>query len=263
MDKTLAKGLSILELLVGEDCALGVTEIGRRLDLSKSNAHRLLQTLAALGYVSSLDGRYAVTPKLGILGCALMERLDVRRVAMPELERLAGLTRETVHLSILDDGHAIYIEKIDSPQPVRAYSRIGGRAPAWCVATGKAMLAFAEPRVLAGLPDTLPQSTPWSLPDRAALLEELAGIRARGYAMNRGEWREDVAGIGAPIRGGRGQVIAALGISGPVSRLTPAVMERFAPAVVASAAAVSRQLGASASPASGEAPGGVTSCRSG
>jgi len=245
MDKTLVKGLAILELLAEEKHALGVTELGKKLDLSKSNTHRILQTLAALGYVDSQDGRYSPTMKLGVLGIGLIERLDIRRVAMPELERLAELTRETVHLSILDQGYAIYIEKIDSPQPIQAYSRLGGRAPAWCVATGKSLLAFASPEQLNALPEPLPQPTSRSVANRSVLLDELSEIRRRGYALNIGEWREDVGGIGAPIRNARGHVIAALGVSGPVTRLTPEVMAQFAPAVVASAAAVSQRLGSS------------------
>jgi IclR family transcriptional regulator, KDG regulon repressor len=244
LDKTLAKGLSILELLAEEKCALGVTDIGKRLVLSKSNAHRILQTLVALGYVDSLDGRYSPTTKLGVLGTRLIERLDIRRVAMPELESLAAITQETVHLSILDQGYAIYIEKIDSPQPIQAYTRLGGRAPAWCVATGKSLLAFAPPEQLNALPEPLPQLTSRSVANRSVLLEELSEIRRRGYALNVGEWREDVGGIGAPIRNVRGEVVAALGVSGPVTRLTPEFMETFAPAVMASAAAVSRQMGA-------------------
>lgn len=244
MDKTLAKGLSILELLVQEDAALGVTEIGKRLELSKSNAHRILQTLAALGYVVSADGRYALTSKLSILGSRVLDRLDVRRVAMPELERLAETTRETVHLSILDHEYAIYIEKIDSPQPIRAYSRIGGRAPAWCVATGKALLAFAPSGQVRALPAELPQSTARSIANLSDLLDELEQIRHRGYASNLGEWREDVGGIAAPIRDASGYAVAALGVSGPITRITAEFIAEIAPAVVTSAAAVSRQLGA-------------------
>lgn len=245
MDKTLAKGLSILEALVDSEGPQGVSEIARRLQLSKSNTHRLLQTLAALGYVDSADGRYAVTPKLGVLGAGVMARLDVRRLALPELEGLARLTRETVHLSILDEDEVVYIEKIDSPEPVRAYTKIGGRAPAWCVATGKALLAYQPRECEARVAARLRAYSPYSITEPASLRRELERIRQRGFALNRGEWREDVGGIGAPIVDSRGDVVAALGISGPTVRLDAAAMDRFAPFVVAAANRVSAQMGAS------------------
>ncbi len=108
--------------------------------LTKSNAHRLLQTLVGCGYVRNLaqSGRYELTLKVWTLGAAVVGRLDLKTVASEYMERLCQLSGETVHLSVLDGAEVMYIDKIDSPQPVRAYSRIGGRVPAYCVATGKA-----------------------------------------------------------------------------------------------------------------------------
>lgn len=244
VDKTLAKGMSILEVLVAAEGPQGVSQLARTLGLSKSNTHRLLQTLSALGYVTSSEGRYALTPKLWVLGADLMSRLDVRRIAMPELERLAEETRETVHLSVLDRDEVIYVEKIDSPQPVRAYTKIGGRAPAYCVATGKALLACAPPESVERVAHGLRLFTPLTIADAAALRRELADVRAIGYAVNRGEWREEIGGIGAPIFDSRGEAIAALGISGPTGRINAGTIARFAPMVREAALAVSRRMGA-------------------
>lgn len=246
---TLVKGLDMLETLASSNEARGVTDLARQLGLMKSNVHRLLRTLAARGYVRQdpESGRYACTLKLWELGSHLAESMDVVAVARPQLAELARLTDETIHLSVLDNGEVIYIDKIDSPQPVRAYSRIGGRAPAYCVATGKALLAHADAATLDALGGQLEAYTPRTITDRPALERELRRVRDSGYAINRGEWRDTVGGVAAALFDSRRRAVAAIGISGPLERLGLARMREFAPHVVAAARAISLALGASLS----------------
>lgn len=248
METTLLKGLSVLEALAASRQPRGVTELAQQLGLLKSNVHRLLQTLSALGYVrqDAASGRYECTLKLWEMGTAVADGIDVVTVARPFIASLAQKTAETVHLSILDGTEVIYIDKIDSPQPVRAYSRVGGRAPAYCVATGKALLAFAAPAIFDDLPRKLIVHTPRTLTSRDALERELSRIRETGYAVNRGEWRDSVGGIAAPIFGPANALAAAVGISGPAERLTATRLREFAPHVVATAKAISQALGARA-----------------
>jgi DNA-binding IclR family transcriptional regulator len=173
----------------------------------------------------------------------------VRGVATSHLESLASRTSETVHLSVLDETEVLYIDKIDSPQPVRAYSRLGGRAPAYCVATGKALLAYAPDSVVDKLDGKLERHTPRTITKFDELKRELARVREQGYALNRGEWRESVCGLAAPIFSANGRTVAAVGISGPLERLTPGVLRDFAPLVLDSGRAISRDLGFSSQPA--------------
>src|SRR5690606_22020885 len=146
------------------------------------------------------------------VGMRVADRMDLRSLAAPHLRRLAELTQETVHLSILDGNVVLYLDKIDSPQPVRAYSRVGGRAPAACVATGKAMLAWAHEETLEKIRAALHPYTPKSLTSSAELDTELERIRSQGYAINRGEWRATVCGLAAPVFNARASVVAAVGI---------------------------------------------------
>ena len=247
---TLLNGLRLLEALAASREPRGVTEIAEELGIVKSNAHRLLQALAAKGYVRQDPGsaRYACSLKIWGLATSVSERFDVAVVARPQLAELARRTRETVHLSVLEDTEVVYLDKIDSPQPVRAYSRVGGRAPAYCVATGKAMLAFAPREVLDHVCRKLKQHAPRTITERKALERELLGVRNAGYAVNRGEWRESVGGIAAPIYGPAGQVVAAVGISGPVERLSVSRLRKFAPQVIVAAGNISRALGGVAAP---------------
>ena len=162
MNNTLVKGIGLLEVLARADRAMGVTELATSLGIGKSNAHRLLQALVELGYVrrEGTEGTYAATIRLWELGSAVLGKLDLNRAAQPWMEWLLDRTRETVHLSVLDGDEVVYVHKLDSPEPIRAYTSIGGRAPAHCVATGKAMLAWAGEPALAALSTRLRAHSP-------------------------------------------------------------------------------------------------------
>lgn len=245
---SIPKGLAILEVLAAKREAAGVTEIARELNMGKSGVHRLLRILCDLGWVrEAANGRYECTLRIWEVGMQVADRLDLRGMAAPHLRALAKLTDETVHLSILDGIDVLYLDKIDSPQPVRAYSRVGGRAPAACVATGKAMLAWADEAYREQVAAALQPHTANSLTDRDQLEAELQRIRTQGYAVNRGEWRATVCGLAAPVFDARGNVVAALGISGPAERLTQKALRGFAPHVLSCAQALSQDLGFSGS----------------
>lgn len=251
MDKTLAKGLLILEHLVRCDRPCSVSEIAQTFSLVPSNAHRSLKTLVALGYArQTSDAKYVPSLRLFELGSQVVDALDIRQVAQQAMARLAESTQETIHLVARDDSQVVYLDKIDSPQPVAAYSKIGGRAPAQCVASGKALLANTLPQsndlALAWLQKTVPELqayTRTSHTRHAELLTDLLQVRSQGYAINRGEWREDVCGLGAPIFDGRGQAIGALGISLPTIRSTPERLRELAAQLRAAAASASALLG--------------------
>ncbi|WP_255951115.1 IclR family transcriptional regulator [Streptomyces odontomachi] len=245
MDSTLLKGLRVLETVARSAGPRGVSELARELELTRSNVHRTMQTLVAAGYLrASADGAgYECTVKLFELGSAVMERVDVRRVAQHYIRRLAEQTAETVHLSILDDAEVVYLDKVESPQPVRAYSSIGGRAPAHCVASGKALLAALPGDTLdAFLARDLPAWTERTITDPAELARDLAQTRETGCAVNRGEWRISVAGVAAVVFDGAGRPAAAIGVSGPVDRVLPQE-SRYRGAVLDAAREISRELG--------------------
>ncbi|HEY1092651.1 MAG TPA: IclR family transcriptional regulator [Burkholderiaceae bacterium] len=246
MNNTLVKGLSIIELLAHSDRALGLTEIAAALDLAKSNVHRLLQALTEAHYIvrDEHSGRYMAAIKLWELGSAVLSKLDLRVHAEQIMDQLLTQTRETVHLSVLDGEEVVYVHKLDSPNPVRAYTQIGGRARAHCVATGKAMLAFRSPPALARMAQSLEAHTPATIVDPDKFLQEMARIRVQGFALNKGEWNENVSGIASPVTDVSGTVVAALGLSGPKERFKPTQLKVFAPLIVEAAAQISKRLGA-------------------
>jgi len=245
MDTTFLKGLRMLQALSLSDRPRGVTELARELGLTKSNAHRLLKTLVHAGYAqnNSETAKYSATLKVWELGSHVLSQVDVKSAASPYLQSLSDKTGETVHLSLLVEQSVVYIDKIDSAQPVRAYSQIGKGAPAYCVATGKALLAFQDEDVIASVGKRLKAHTPRTITDPEEFKREMARVRQLGYAINRGEWREGVCGVGAPIRDASRQVVAAVGISGPESRMKPAFMREQAPLVIQAAGSISKALG--------------------
>lgn len=246
MNNTLIKGLALLEVVARAQRPLGVTELAAQLGIAKSHAHRLLQGLVELKYVQHdpITRGYAASVRLWELGSSVLEGLDLRRIAQPYMEALLDQTRETVHLSVLDGTEVVYVHKIESNEPVRAYSQIGGRAPAHCVATGKALLAWLGPTRLAEVAAGIERYTPQTIVEEDAFLSEMARVRKLGYAVNRGEWRESVGGVGAPIRDLKGQVVAAVGISGPISRLKPSMFKALSGPVLEAAQCISVGLGA-------------------
>ncbi|MGE3774603.1 MAG: IclR family transcriptional regulator [Gammaproteobacteria bacterium] len=211
--------------------------------MSRSNTHRTLATLMHAGYArrNAATGTYGITMKSLALGLSDMALDGLQQVAPGFLATLAHASGETAHLSELRGSEVCYLDKIDSRQPVRAYSEIGGFAPAHAVATGKALLS-AQANVLAALPATLPRYTANTRVDRQALRAELEAAARNGYATNRGEWREGVGGLAAVVRDAGGKPVAALGLSGPLDRLTDERLRALVPLVMDLAQRLSETL---------------------
>lgn len=244
MNNTLLKGLAVLELLSRSDQPLTLTQIGRELGMVKSNVHRLLHGLVDTRFVLRDEaGGYSASIKLWELGSAVLGKLDLRRHADRQMEALMVSTGESVHLSVLDGLEVVYVHKVDSPNPVRAYTQIGGRAPAGCVATGKALLAFGAPSVISRAIAALQTHTDTTITDPRVFAKEMQRVRTRGYAINRGEWRDEIWGMAAPVMDARGQAIAAIGISGPAARFRRSVLPTWADAVIAAATDIAHALG--------------------
>lgn len=244
MDKTVFKALSLLEELSNSEHPRGVTELSVTMGLTKANVHRLLQTLVECGYVHQEPGQtgYSLTMKLWEMGSRSMRNLSITEVAHPVVRQLCANANESVQLSVLEGLMVVYVDKADSSHPVRATSQIGSRVPAHCVSSGKAILAFAPDR-LAKLTYPLSRHTAETLVDKAEFEREMAKVRTNGYAINRGEWREGIWGIAAPIRDTTGKPVAAIDVWGLRERFQSGAEDRLAALVVAAASEISAKLG--------------------
>ena len=260
VDTTLAKGLGVLDWLARQSEGARLGEVAQALGLGRSNAHRTLQTLVQCGWARQNpdDSRYFASLKLFELGGLVDGAVDLTAQLHPFLAELARATGETIHLAVLEGADIVYLDKFDSPLPVAAYSRVGGRAPAHCAASGKALLAAmalddAALRLQLGLGgDALPMHTPHTLTTLHALQENLAAARARGWAYNSEEWLLGVCGLGAAVYNARGHVVAAIGMSVPALRCSPAQADALAQPLRACALQASASLGLSgAAPSQG------------
>ncbi|MGA2567613.1 MAG: IclR family transcriptional regulator [Pseudolabrys sp.] len=244
MEKTVVKAIELVECLSRAEQPVGITWLANELSLTKSNVFRLLDTLVQSGYVRrhADTSQYELTLKIWELGLSVLSRLDIKKAAARHIHELMKNTNESVHLSIFADGHVLYIDKVESDQPVRAYSRVGDRPPPHCVATGKVLLAYQSEETVEKVCRSLQRFTPRTITDPRALRKELESVRKLGYGINTGEWRESVCGVAAPIRDWSGSVVGAVGISGPAERLKPNKLPRLAPIVMGCADQISAEL---------------------
>jgi IclR family KDG regulon transcriptional repressor len=245
MEQTVQKALNLLEALVRSGQPRRLTELARELGLTKPNVYRLLSTLSILGYVKKdpATSLYSPTLKLWEMGSLLVRDVDLVSTAAPRIRRLCEETRESVQIAVFDSGFVVYVDKVDSPQPLKAITTIGSRVPATVTATGKALLAWLPSSALDQAMTHLKRYTPLTRMKRRELEEDLGETRARGYAINRGEFREGVAGIAAPIRDRSGNVIASVAVWGAEHNILGPQRDNLVHMATAAARDISRDLG--------------------
>jgi DNA-binding IclR family transcriptional regulator len=223
--------------------------------LAKSTVHRLASTLLEAGMLeqNKETGKYRLGLAVFELGALVRRKIDMSFEAKPWLMTLREQTGETVHLSILDHGGVVCVNFLESKSVNRISSGIGLRKPVHCTAEGKALIAFQSSGVIQRLMDAkLERRTPHTVLSPAALKEELAVIRTRGYATDDEEYELGVRGIAAPIRDDSGVPVAAVGVTGPTQRLTKTRVLSLVRHVTAAASEISLRLG-------GRALGAMTS----
>lgn len=238
--------LALIDALSGNELARGVTELSGELHLAKSTVYRLLQTLVSHSYVvqDPTTGRYHLGLKFLELGGLVSDRLSIRMIAQPHLQKLMEATQETVHLGLLEGHEVVYADKIECPQTIRMYSRVGRRSPLHCTALGKALLAYQAEEVLQDLLRAdLRRYTSRTITASRRLRAELQRIQAEGYALDNEEFAEGLRCIAAPIRGHTETVVASLGIAGPATRLKDVRLPALIKHVKEAADAVSADLG--------------------
>ena len=245
--QSLQRGLDVLCAVALADRPVGITELSKRFGLAKGSISRLVATLVERQFLTRdpETAKYRPSLKVWELGNGAVARLDIRDIARPVMEALCDATSETVHLTVAnDDGDMVFLDKLDSTRSVRPNVEVGAVLPAYCVANGKAMLAYL-PRVRADriLARKLKRYTDTTLTTRAEIQAELDEIRRLGYAVNRGEYRAEVWGVAAPIFDRSGAAVAALGISVPSQRTTDALIRDLAPRLTTSARRISHALG--------------------
>jgi DNA-binding IclR family transcriptional regulator len=245
---TLDKGLRVLEALAHPDATEGLTltALALRLGMHRTTLFRFLVTLRARGYIERDPDtdRYRLGTGVLTLASAMLNNLDTRRIARPFLIELRNSTQELVHLAVMSEDEVVTVDRIEGRRSLSLQTDVGDRRPAYCTASGKAILAYLPPaRVGAILAGGMPAITPRTITTPAAMDRHLTEIRRLGYAVDDEERTEGVRCVAAPVFSHDGEIVAAISLAAPTIRCSSERLAALGAEIAATARAISRRLG--------------------
>lgn len=244
----LQRGLAILERIARSRRGLTFAQLARYFgDVPKSSVHTLVLTLEREGYLAREEatGRYVTGSKLVHIAGVTLDSVVLRERATPLLHALVADTRMTAHLAVLERDEVTIVAKVDRPGTHRIATWVGKRMDAHCTSLGKSLIAHIPEedvdRLIAHR--GLLRHNEYTIVSPARLKQELARVRALGYALD--DQEEELGGrcVGAPVWNREGRVVAAVSISGHTDRITAETLEGFVARVREAADAISRELG--------------------
>jgi IclR family acetate operon transcriptional repressor len=251
MDYFATRTMRALEVLAfGPASAL---EVASALQVDPRTARRLLNRLVEDGYVVRLEPegrrrRYAPTLRLVALAGHVVERAALAEVTLPFVARLHERSGHVAHLSIPSYGSVLCVVHQAGEEPVVVRPQLGGLVPCHCTAAGKALLAYRDRWRESVLAARLERHTDRTVSDPHELRREMMQIRARGFALEDRECREDLRGLASPVFNHTGEAVAALGVTLPASEVSAAAALDLGPMVAELAAATSEALGRACGP---------------
>jgi DNA-binding IclR family transcriptional regulator len=254
--QTLFRGLDVIELVAEGPITLG--DLADRLGLTRSTTHRLASALADRRYLTFVPrSGYSLGPKLLELGFRVRDELDLPRVAGPQLERLALMTEDTVHLGVLDRGQVLYLDKIAGKRRINISSRVGELQPVSSTGLGKALILDHDEESWANFfrSENGGQRTPNAL---AEWIVRMRNYAQAGYAFDLEENEDQVRCVAAPIRDVAGNITAAISVSSAAQYMNDQRMQALTKDVVETARRISEDLGWTGAPTAVEGSAGTT-----
>jgi DNA-binding IclR family transcriptional regulator len=244
---SLDRALRILMILGERGVPMRVSDISRKLGIDKSTAYRIISTLRARGFVEQESDTRKYTLGLNVLEVAALKLRSIKLVpvAKPFLEELMLRTKEAVHLAVLAEGEVMYVDSEQCSGPFNVSTVVGGRAPLHSSAVGKALLAprpVEEVNRIVAIKG-LTRFTDRTIISTEELHEHLAGVRKRGWGIDDEETHMGVRCLASAIFDHRGGVVASVGVSGPIQRITQERISFLGQLVKEAAAKISRRLG--------------------
>lgn len=217
------RALSLLQTFTDDKPEWGLTDLATAVRLNKTTTYRLLTALESEEMIvrNPHTDTYQLGPGVIILGGRALRAHDLRQTCRPELQKLAAIGRETAALEVLSGAEIVILDEVPSDRVMSGGQAVGTRWPAHATSTGKAMLAFLSAAELtAVLPPTLIAKTPHTITNLEELQADLTRIRQRGYAIADEELELGLAAVGAPLFNFDGDVIGAISLAGPKTRLS-------------------------------------------
>ncbi|MFC4053813.1 IclR family transcriptional regulator [Actinomadura syzygii] len=235
------KVMAILNAFAQGGVRLNLSEICRRAGLPLATGHRLVGELVGGGFLERVpDGTYRIGTRLWRIGSQAPAVTGLRELALPHMEDLYEATHDNVQLGVLRDGRVLIVERLRGTRSVPVLTQVGATLPLHATGVGKVLLAHAPPdvreRVLRG---GLPRHSARTTTDPDELRRALDRVRRAGYALTRDEMTLGASSVGAPVRDGSGEVVAALSL---VSSTRGADLRRLLPPLTTAVRALSRDV---------------------
>jgi IclR family acetate operon transcriptional repressor len=244
--QSLDRGLTIIQKVALSKQPVSLGELADMLDIDRSSAFRLAQTLRRRGFVACPAGRkdYILGPSMWTLSHGYDWSNMLVRVAHGELKALANELNETAHLAVREGKNALFIDSAHANHVIAVAGQMGELVPLYCTAHGKALLADADERELKSQfgSGPLTKHSKNTITNMKALVQECLDIHKRGFATDEGEYSDGIRCVAAPIRLQDGTIIGSIGISAPDSRFTKERYPAYAKKVVKVATGIAAML---------------------
>jgi IclR family KDG regulon transcriptional repressor len=244
--KSVDHALQVLELFSAEKQDWGVTEISEALNLYKSTVFDILKTFENRGLMKKDEKtqKYQLEIKLMQVISAILNKMNLKQVALPFMEKLSKKYDESVHLTIVVDNKALPIMMIESTKLLRSFISLGESVSLYCTASGKIVLAHWPDEKVADYlqKHELKKNTETTITDINVLKQELNNILKSGYAVNNSEHEAGIKCVAGPIMDFNGKVLAAISVTGPAMRMDELVLSDIAKDVVEYCKAISDMI---------------------
>jgi IclR family transcriptional regulator, KDG regulon repressor len=245
--QSIGRGFAILEEIARNRDGIGLAELSKRVSLHNSTTFHLVKTMVSLGYVRQMrdSKRYRIGRPLFALAASALDEIEMMSLATPVLEDLSRETGESAHFSVRMGDAVVVLARTSGPGAFQLTDRVGVVRPAHCTALGKIMLAALAPDQLElylTRAELRPQ-TPKSIMTAEHLRREIVEVRRAGIAFDDGEFDQELRCVALPVRDFSGEIAGAIGISGPVWRLSIEALQKRARLVRAAADRLSGEFG--------------------
>ena len=230
--KSVIKAMKIFEQLIANRKHMALSDLSKRVNMNISTVHRLVNTLLELGYVKQDEnGFYGLGFRSYKLAEIIDSCFDLKKIVHPFLKDIVAQCNETTNLVVLRDYQVVYIDQVESTNMVRMFASMDSRGPAYCTGAGKVLLAYLNQQEIQDYMEQVDfkSFTQNTITTKSELKKELQKVRSQGYAVDKEEKEAGVRCVAAPIFDENEENIAAISVSGPVSRLNEKCLNDLVP----------------------------------
>jgi Transcriptional regulator len=238
--------IHLMKTFSSVDTELGISEISQRLGVAKSTVHRLASALLEEGLLQQNPdtGRYRLGMGLFMLGALVRAQIDVANESKKSLTDLREDVQENVRLAVFDRNNIVFLHDFEAPVPVRIKSRTGQKQPAFCTAEGLCLMSgLREPQLAEFFKLPRDKFTDKTIVDEEEIRQRIKLVKRKGFCFEDEEYEVGTRTVAAPVFGAEGNIIAAIGVAGPRSRIRKSQSNKLAQKVISTADEISMRMG--------------------